>query len=62
MILLDVNLLIYAVNADAPLNRKAKVWLESVLNGQETVGLSWNVLLAFIRLTSGRVCLGARWR
>jgi uncharacterized protein len=52
MILPDANLLIYAVNADAPLNRKAKAWLESVLSGQETVGFSWIVLLAFLRLTT----------
>jgi toxin-antitoxin system PIN domain toxin len=52
MILLDANLLIYAVNADAPLNRKAKPWLESALSGRETVGFPWNVLLAFLRLTT----------
>ncbi len=52
MILVDANLLIYAVNRDAPLHRKAKLWLESVLSGKEAVGLSWNVLLAFLRLTT----------
>jgi len=52
MILLDANLLIYAVNEDAPLNRKAKPWLESSLGGSETVGFSWNVLLAFLRITT----------
>ena len=52
MILVDVNLLIYAVNHDAPLNRKAKSWLESTISGPDTVGLSWNVLLAFLRLTT----------
>ena len=52
MILLDANLLIYAVNADAPLNRKAKSWLEAALSGQETVGFPWSVLLAFLRLTT----------
>ncbi len=52
MILLDANLLIYAVNEHAPLNRKAKSWLESALSGPETVGFSWNVLLAFLRLTT----------
>jgi toxin-antitoxin system PIN domain toxin len=52
MILLDANLLIYAVNADAPLNRKAKSWLESALSGQETVGFPWDVPLAFLRLTT----------
>jgi toxin-antitoxin system PIN domain toxin len=52
MILLDTNLLIYAVNQDAPLHRKAKSWLEAAMSGSETVGLSWNVLLAFLRLTT----------
>jgi toxin-antitoxin system PIN domain toxin len=52
MILIDANLLIYAVNQDAPLHRKAKAWLEQKLSGTETVGLSWNVLLAFLRLTT----------
>lgn len=52
MILLDANLLIYAVNADAPLHRKARAWLESALSGREAVGFSWNVLLAFLRLTT----------
>lgn len=52
MILLDANLLIYAINEDAPLHRKAKYWLESVLSGQETVGFSWSVVLAFLRLTT----------
>ncbi len=52
MILLDANLLIYAINGDAPLNNKAKPWLEAVLNGPETVGFPWNVLLAFLRLTT----------
>jgi len=52
MILLDANLLIYAVNEDAPLHRRAKPWLESILSGQETVGFPWNVLLAFLRLTT----------
>jgi toxin-antitoxin system PIN domain toxin len=52
MILLDANILIYAVNRDAPLNRKAKAWLEAALSGPETIGFSWNVLLAFLRLTT----------
>jgi len=52
MILLDANLLIYAVNQDALLHRKAKSWLESVLSGQEPAGFAWLVLLAFLRLTT----------
>jgi uncharacterized protein len=52
VIVLDANLLIYAVNADTPLHPKAKSWLESTLSGQETVGFPWSVLLAFLRLTT----------
>jgi len=52
MILLDVNILIYAVNEDAPPHRKARTWLEGALSGTETVGFSWQVLLAFLRVTT----------
>jgi toxin-antitoxin system PIN domain toxin len=52
MIIVDVNLLIYAVNQDAPLHKKAKSWLEAAMSGTETVGMSWAVLLAFLRLTT----------
>jgi uncharacterized protein len=52
VIILDANLLIYAVNADAAFHRKARAWLESALSGPETIGFPWNVLLAFLRLTT----------
>ena len=52
MIIIDVNLLIYAVNEDAPDHKRAKAWLEAVLSGSETVGLPWSVMLAFLRLTT----------
>jgi uncharacterized protein len=52
MIIVDVNLLIYAVNEDAPNHRKAKSWLEAMVSGTETFGLPWIVLLAFLRLTT----------
>jgi toxin-antitoxin system PIN domain toxin len=52
MIVVDVNLLLYAVNRDAPLHAKAKAWWQSVLNGSEPVGIPWNVMLAFLRLTT----------
>jgi len=52
MIVVDVNLLIYAINRDAPRHQKAKAWLESVISGVEPVGLPWIVLLAFLRLTT----------
>jgi hypothetical protein len=54
MILIDANLLIYAVNADAPLHRKARQWLERTLSSTEDVGLPWVVVLAFLRITTRR--------
>ena len=52
MKLLDVNLLLYAVNEDAPLHRKAKDWLDGVLSDTETVAFTWTVLLAFLRIST----------
>ncbi len=52
MKILDVNLLIYAVNRDSPLHAKAKRWLEQSLVEEEPLGFSWLVILAFVRLTT----------
>ena len=52
MIILDVNILIYAVNRDATLHSRAKSWLEAALSGTETIGIPWIVILAFVRLTT----------
>jgi uncharacterized protein len=52
VILLDANILIYAVNQDAAFHQESKAWLESTFSGSDTVAFSWNVLLAFLRLTT----------
>ena len=52
MILVDANLLIYAVDADAPHHGRARPWLEDLLSGTTAVGLAWIVILAFIRITT----------
>jgi hypothetical protein len=52
VIILDVNILIYAVNRDASLHSRAKSWLEAALSGTETIGIPWTVILAFLRLTT----------
>lgn len=52
MILVDVNLLLYAVNRDIPQHAAAKAWLENVMSGSDGIGLPWVVLLAFLRLTT----------
>jgi hypothetical protein len=48
----DVNLLLYAYDSRSQRHVAARRWLEEVLSGAETVGLAWNVLLAFIRLST----------
>lgn len=52
MRLVDANVLLYAVDRNAPRHRAAKRWLDDALSGNETVLLPWLSLLAFIRLTT----------
>lgn len=52
MILVDANLLIYAIDQDSTQHAKAHRWFEGVLNGPEMIGLSWIVVLAFLRITT----------
>ena len=52
MIIVDANLLLYAVNEDASHHTAARAWLEAAVSGTETVGLPWLVLLAFLRLAT----------
>jgi toxin-antitoxin system PIN domain toxin len=48
----DLNLLIYAVDRDAPEHATALRWWNALLSGSETVGLAWIVMLGFVRLTT----------
>src|SRR5207237_8444999 len=50
--LVDVNVLIYAVNADSAHHERARRWLEEALSGADRVGLAWIVVLAFLRITT----------
>jgi len=52
MKVIDLNVLLYAVNRDSPHHAAAKNWLERTLNDGEPVALSWPVLLGFLRLTT----------
>lgn len=52
MILVDANLLIYAVNRDSPFHATAKHWWQETLSGNQEVGLAWIVILAFIRIST----------
>ncbi len=53
MKLIDANILLYAYDRSASQHHEpCRRWLEAALNGGELVGLPWQTLLAFIRLST----------
>lgn len=52
MKIVDLNVLLYAVNRDAAHHEPVCRWWEESLNGEEPVGLCWSVLLGFLRIAT----------
>ncbi len=52
MILIDANLLIYAIDSASPHHDAARRWFEKVLSSSDHVGLTWGVILAFVRIVT----------
>jgi len=52
MIIIDVNLLIYATSPQVPEYPAARDWLAAVLSGSELVRLPWTTIHAFLRLST----------
>lgn len=52
MRIVDINLLLYAINRDAPNHKPARQWWESALSSAEPVGLAWLVVLGFVRIAT----------
>jgi toxin-antitoxin system PIN domain toxin len=50
--LLDANLLLFAVDADSPFHERAAEWLTAQLGGARRVGFPWQTLGAFIRIST----------
>ena len=57
MIAPDVNLLLYAFDQRSPFYEPAKSWLEGILSGTESVGLTWNVVIGFVRISTNPAAL-----
>ena len=56
MIVPDINVLLYAYDADSPSHTKAATWWRQCLSGTEPVGLAQVVVSGFVRVgTSARV-------
>lgn len=68
MILVDVNLLVYAWDRRAPAHERAARWLDGKLSASPRVGLPWECLLGFMRVvTNPRIYerpapVGLAWR
>jgi hypothetical protein len=50
--LLDANLLLYAVHERSSLHVPARAWLTEQLNGTRRVALPWQSLAAFLRIST----------
>jgi len=51
-VLVDANVLLYAVDEASPFHERAREWLEDALNGTRRVGLPWASLTAFLRIVT----------
>jgi len=52
--MVDVNILLYAEDKLSPLNKQARQWWDSQLSGESTVCLCWEIITAFIRISTNR--------
>lgn len=50
--IVDANILLYAVDARSPVHEAAGEWLTTALNGDRRVGLPWQTLGAFLRIST----------
>ncbi|MGB8501062.1 type II toxin-antitoxin system VapC family toxin [Mycobacterium sp.] len=52
MRLLDLNILIYAMDESSARHERARDWLDETLSGSDTVAFAWQVLIGFVRLST----------
>jgi toxin-antitoxin system PIN domain toxin len=50
VVIVDANVLLYAVDRASPHHERSRAWLDAALAGGEAVGLAWIALLAFVRV------------
>jgi uncharacterized protein len=60
MIVLDVNVLIYAYDATCNEHTKARKWVEEAFSGDEQIGLPWQTISAFLRVLTYPGLMGER--
>jgi len=52
MMIVDANLLLYAVDENNTHNAAAAAWLQETLDGDSRVGLPWQTIGAFLRIVT----------
>lgn len=50
--LVDANILLYAVDESSAHHDQARSWIESALNGPRRVGIPWQSIHAFVRIST----------
>lgn len=50
--LVDANILLYAIDEASPFHDRASGWLTDRLNGARRVGFPWQSLVAFVRIST----------
>lgn len=50
--LVDANILLYAVDEASPHHEPARTWMESALGGDRRVGIPWVSVSAFLRIAT----------
>jgi uncharacterized protein len=60
LIVLDANILFYSYSTSSPEHRKARECVESLFSGVELVGLPWQTIAAFLRISTNPRLPGAR--
>ena len=61
MIVLDVNLLIYAYDTTCKEHRNAREWVENIFAGDAPIGLPWQTITAFLRILTYPGLFGERF-
>jgi len=51
-VLVDANILLYAIDEASPQHERCRAWLEEHLNGPRRVGLAWQSLVGFVRIAT----------
>jgi toxin-antitoxin system PIN domain toxin len=52
MKIIDLNLLLYAINRDSAVHQRARAFVDAAMSGEETLGIPWVVVLGFLRLAT----------